>query len=67
MGECVPGITADFEYGCVGFEDAVAEIVLAQILPDIFHRVEFRAIRRQMQEVYVRRDLQFVISSLRNR
>ena len=31
----------------VGFEDAVRELVVAHILPNIFDRIQFRAFRRQ--------------------
>jgi flavin-binding protein dodecin len=27
-------------------EDAVADVVLAQVIPDVFHRIRFRAVGR---------------------
>ena len=45
--EHVPGIAAVIDNIVVGFEDAVREPVVAHILPDIFDRIEFRALRRQ--------------------
>ena len=30
-----------------GVKDAVAEVVLPQMIPEMFHRVEFGAVRRQ--------------------
>jgi len=42
FGEAVPGAAADVEYGVIAVEDAVREIIVAQELPDILHRVQFR-------------------------
>ena len=38
-----------------GAEDPVAEVVLPQVVPEMFHRVEFRAVRRQRDQLHVRR------------
>ena len=43
----IPSVTAVIDDIVVGFEDAVREPVVAHILPDIFDRIEFRALRRQ--------------------
>ena len=47
VDERIPGIAAVIDDIVVGFEDAVREPVVAHILPDIFDRIEFRALRRQ--------------------
>ena len=47
IDELVPGRTTVVDEIVVGFEDAVREPVVAHILPDIFDRIEFRALRRQ--------------------
>jgi hypothetical protein len=39
-------------------KDAVAEIVLTQVVPEVFPWVEFRAVGRQPQQVHRRGDLQ---------
>ena len=46
----MPGIAAGLDDGVVVFVDAIGELVLAQILPDVFGWVEFRRIGRQRQE-----------------
>ena len=48
--ELAPGTLAGIEDGGVAVEDAVGEIGLAQILPDVFGRVEFGAGRRQRHQ-----------------
>ena len=42
-----PGVTGGVDDGVIVLEDAVREPVLAQILPDILDRVQFRSARRQ--------------------
>jgi hypothetical protein len=54
IDELVPCLTAVVDEIVVRFEDAVGEPVLADELPDIFHRVEFGAFRRQRDEGDVR-------------
>jgi hypothetical protein len=39
-------------------EDTVADVVLAQVILDMSHRIQFRAVRRQPQQVHRRRNLQ---------
>ena len=46
----VPGIAAVVEDVVVGCEDPVAEPVVAQVLPDILDRVEFRGSWRQREQ-----------------
>jgi hypothetical protein len=46
------------EDAVVGVQDPVAEKVAAQKRPDIFHRIEFRRIRRQWQQHDVARHLE---------
>ena len=36
--------------GIVGVPDQCAEFVLVEILPDVFHRVQLRRVRRQLQK-----------------
>ena len=38
--ECVPGLAAGLDDRFVGVEDAIGEVVLAKILPDVFDRIE---------------------------
>ena len=52
-GECVPGIAAGIDDGVVVFEDAIAELVLAQVLPDILDWIEFGRIGRQFEQADV--------------
>ena len=40
--QSAPGIAAGVEYGAVCWEHAVGQPVLAQVLPDVLDRVEFR-------------------------
>ena len=48
--EKVPGILASGDDGRVAFPDARAELVAAQVVPDVLHRIEFRGLGRQRQE-----------------
>ena len=47
VDELVPGVAAVVDEIVVGFEDAVREPIVAHELPDVFHRVELGAFRRQ--------------------
>ena len=42
IDELVPGLATGLNDGVVVFEDAVREPVLAEILPDVFDRVQLR-------------------------
>jgi hypothetical protein len=53
--ELVPCLAAVVDEIIVGFEDAVGEPVIADELPDVFHRVEFGTFRRQWDYGDVRR------------
>src|SRR3982074_1748942 len=55
VDELVPSKTAMLKDVVVGAEDAVGEPVVADELPDVFNRVEFRAFGRQRDERDVRR------------
>ena len=48
VGESDPGITARDALICL--EHAMAQVVLAQELPDVLDRIEFRTVGRQMQQ-----------------
>lgn len=48
--EGFPGVAASVDDSVVGVEDTPCQIVLAQVLPDIFLSVEFRAIGRQAKK-----------------
>jgi hypothetical protein len=48
--ELVPGLTAERANVVVGFEDAVREPVVSDVLPDVLDRVEFGRARRQRHE-----------------
>jgi hypothetical protein len=50
VDEGIPSIAAVIDDIVIGFEDAVREPVVAHILPDIFDRIEFRALRRQRHD-----------------
>src|SRR6266436_4900910 len=50
VDELVPGKAAMLKDVVVGAEDAVGEPVVADELPDVFNRVEFRAFGRQRDE-----------------
>jgi hypothetical protein len=52
-GEGIPSITAGIDDGIVDFEDAIAELVLAQVLPDVLDWIEFGRIGRQFDETDV--------------
>ena len=44
--KCVPSVAAGGDDAVVAFEDALREVVLAEELPDVFDRVQFRAVGR---------------------
>ena len=56
--ERVPGLAAGFDDGLVAGPDPQAELVLAQILPDVLDRIELGAVGRQRQEADVVGDRQ---------
>ena len=45
--ELSPGLAGGVDDGVEGFEDAVGEPIGAQVLPDVFDRVQFGRARRQ--------------------
>ena len=47
IGKLIPSFAAMVDEIIVGFEDAVREPIVAHELPDVFHRVELGAFRRQ--------------------
>jgi hypothetical protein len=49
-GEFIPSIAAGVDDGVVAVEDAVAELVLPQILSDVLDRIEFGRIGRQFEQ-----------------
>ena len=57
-GECIPSIAAGIDDGVVAVEDTIAELVLAQVLPDILDRIEFGRIGRQLEQADVVRHLE---------
>jgi hypothetical protein len=38
--ECIPGVAAGIDDSIVAIEDTIAELVLAQVLPDVLDRIE---------------------------
>ena len=58
--EPTPRIATGIDDILVGFEDAVAEFVAAQVGPDILDGIEFGAVGRQVQEGDVVGDAQLV-------
>ena len=42
VDELVPGVTAEGDDLFVGFEDPVRQLVVAEELPDVLDRVQFR-------------------------
>ena len=58
--EPIPGVAACLEDGIVGFEDPIAEFVAAQIGPDVFDRVQLRAVWRQVEQGDIVGDSQFI-------
>jgi len=50
LDEAVPGEAAMVDDVVVGFEDAVGEPVLPDVLPNILYRIEFWALGRQRHE-----------------
>ena len=59
--EPVPGVAACIHDGVVSIEDAIAEVVAAQIGPDVFYRVQLRAVWGQVEQGDVVRDAQLVV------
>src|SRR6202521_1533607 len=57
--QLLPGVLAGIEYVVVALEHPVGEIGLAQVLPDVFGRIELRTCRRQRHHSEVFRDLEF--------
>jgi hypothetical protein len=57
-------VTAGVDDGVSVFEDAVCEIVLSQILPDVFLRVQFGGLWRQQQQAYVVWYFEFVAPAM---
>ena len=51
--EGIPCGAACVDDGGVALEDTVAEVVLAQELPDVLHRIQFGRIGRRMKKAYV--------------
>ena len=45
--ECIPGIAAGIDDSFVAVKDAIAELVLAQVLPDVLDRIELGRIGRR--------------------
>jgi hypothetical protein len=60
--EGIPCGAACVDDGGVTLEDTVAEVVLAQELPDVLHRVQFGRIGRRMKEADVFWDPQLALS-----
>jgi hypothetical protein len=56
--EPIPGVTACIDDGVVGFVDAIAELVAAQIGPDILDGVQLGAVRGQLEQCDVVGDAQ---------
>ena len=46
--ECIPRIAAGIDDSVVAGEDTIAELVLAQVLPDVLDRIELGRISRQL-------------------
>jgi hypothetical protein len=57
--ELLPGVLVGIENVVVALEHPVGEIGLAQVLPDVFDRIELRTCRRQRHHCEVFRDLEF--------
>src|ERR1700674_362725 len=57
--QLLPGFLAGIENVVVAFEHPVGEIGLAQVLPDVFGRIELRTCRRQRHHCEVFRHLEF--------
>ena len=58
--EGVPGLAAGLDDRVAGVEDAIGEVVLAQMLPDVFDRIELWGIRRERRQADVVRHFQLV-------
>lgn len=48
--QIVPSLAAGIDDGLVAFPDEMAEGVLAEVLPDVFDRVQFRGVGWQRQQ-----------------
>src|SRR6266705_3974350 len=59
VDELSPGVLAGIENVVVALEHPVGEIGLAQVLPDVFSRIELRTCRRQPHHCEVFRHLEF--------
>ena len=59
VDELVPGFAAEGDNFVVGFEDPVRQPVVAEELPDVLDRVQFRRPGRERQQGDVVRDVQF--------
>lgn len=57
--ELVSCLTGGLNDGLVVLKDSVREVVSAQVLPDIFNRVQFGRLRRQQYDVEVLRYFKF--------
>ena len=56
--KCIPSVAASLDDCIVVVEDSVAELVLAQILPDVLDRIEFGRIGWKFKQADVVRDLE---------
>src|SRR5258708_2289127 len=56
--KAAPCVLAGVEDCGVGFEHAIGEIGLAQVLPDVFRRIQFRASGRQRNQGEIFRELE---------
>lgn len=66
-GERAPRLAASVDDGVVAFEDAVAELVLAQVLPDVLDRIEFGQLGRQFEQADVVRDIELAAGLMPSR
>ena len=57
VDELVPGFAAEGDDVVVGFEDPVRQPVVAEELPDVLDRVQFRRPGRERQQGDVVRDI----------
>src|SRR3954471_2284567 len=56
----VPGLSAGFDDVVVGIPNPGAELVLTQIVPDVFHRVQLGTVGRQGEQGEIGRYLQLL-------
>src|SRR3954463_7212817 len=56
----VPGLSAGVDDVVVGVPDPGAELVLAQVVPDVFHRVQLGTVGRQGKQGEIGRHLQLL-------